>query len=66
MYSVCCLSEGWTCTVCAVCLRDGHVQCVMSVWGLDMYSVCCLSECWRCTVCAVCLRAGHVQCVLSV
>ena len=40
MYNVCCmraghvqcvLSEGWTCTVCAVCLRDGHVQCVLSV-----------------------------------
>ena len=53
MYSVCCLSEGWTCTVCAVCLRAGHVQCVLSVRGMDMYSVCCLI-------------AGHVQCVLSV
>ena len=53
MYSVCCLSGGWTCTVCAVCLRAGHVQCVLSVWGLDMYSVCCLSEGWTCTVCAV-------------
>ena len=26
MYSVCCLSEGRTCTVCAVCLRAGHVH----------------------------------------
>ena len=38
----------------SVCsLRAGHVQCVLSVWGLDMYSVCCLSGGWTCTVCAV-------------